>query len=191
MSNAPHDNATPSKRISVFALPVIGVSVSAALLGGAHAFEKFGGYLPCQLCLQQREAHWVALGLGVLALVAFWRSRVVSVRFLFAGLLGMAYGWSAGLAGYHAGVEYKWWPGPTTCMDGGSRPNLSGDLVEQLQNATKAVPCDEAPWHLLGISMAGYNFLISLAILLLAAAIIWQETRLYLWQHKPDSLNQV
>jgi disulfide bond formation protein DsbB len=77
--------------------------------------------------------------------------------------------WNAGLAAYHAGVEWKWWPGPQTC--GGSAPDFSApmDLGKELETM-RVVRCDEAAWRFLGLSLAGYNVLISLA---LAAAAAW------------------
>ena len=75
--------------------------------------------------------------------------------------------WNAGLAAYHAGVEWKWWPGPNTC---GGEPDLGtgGNLLKQLQSIN-VVRCDEAAWRFLGLSLAGYNVLISLALAAVAA----------------------
>jgi len=77
----------------------------------------------------------------------------------------------AALAAYHAGVEWKWWPGPRDCS-GPLNPLGGGNLLEQLQSV-RVVRCDEAPWTLLGLSLAGYNFFISLA---LAGVALWGLT---------------
>ncbi len=147
-----------------YRLPLAAAALSALLLGGAHAFERFGNMSPCALCLTQREVHWAILGLSALALIAFWRTPVRSVRLLFYGALAAAFLTSAGVAGYHAGVEYDWWEGPASCSGGGVAPSPDGEnLLDSLRAPTNAVPCDKAAWSFAGISMAGYNFLISLA----------------------------
>ena len=137
---------------------------SAALLGGAHAFERIGGLAPCLLCLDQREAHWAALGLGAVMLgFAMAGAR----RVVAAGLaaLALVYLFSAGLAGYHAGVEWGFWPGPAACaagpadMTGLTADDLFGSLTEG-----GSPSCNEAAWRLMGVSMAGWNALLSLAL---------------------------
>ena len=87
------------------------------------------------------------------------------------GILTLLFAADAGVAGYHAGVEYKWWPGPDTCTGVGA---LAGDNIEDALNAILNAPmvrCDEVPWSLAGISMAGYNFLIAtiMTVLMIAA----------------------
>ncbi len=153
-------------------LPAATFALSAGLLAGAHAFERIGGLAPCDLCLVQREVHWVILGLSVLALIAFLKTPVRGVTILFYAVLALAFAWSAGVAGHHAGVEYGWWEGPASCSAGAAAPGTvsAENLLESLQTQKNVVPCDKAAWTLAGISMAGYNFLISLAGSL---AILW------------------
>ena len=125
---------------------------SAALLGGALAFQYFGGLHPCEMCLWQRYAHVAALALGLLA----WRAR--SNRLLVA-LAAVAVLVSGGIGVFHAGVERHWWQGITRC----AATPLTGDVSAVLGSvlATPLVRCDAAAWSLFGISMAGYNALLS------------------------------
>ena len=153
-------------------LPIAVFALSGALLAGAHAFEKIGGLAPCDLCLVQREVHWVILGLSAFAFVAFLKTPVRGVTILFYAVLAFAFAWSAGVAGHHAGAEYGWWEGPASCSGGTTATGTvtAENLLESLQTQKNVVPCDKAAWTLAGISMAGYNFLISLAGSL---AILW------------------
>ena len=147
--------------------------VSAGLIAGAHAFERVGGMAPCLLCLDQREAHWAALGVGA-ALLGL--AQVGAARLVAAGLgaLAVVYLFSAGLAGFHAGVEWGWWPGPDGCAPA-TEASLAGlgtdDILGSLDRAGPAGPsCSEAAWRMLGVSMAGYNALISAGLAVLAGA---------------------
>ena len=147
--------------------------VSTVLLAGAHIFQALG-YEPCDLCLQQRTPHWINMGLGAFALLLIWRgfSRLAPLLLLaMAGALSV----TAGIAGYHVGVEQKWWQGPTGCSAGGFDPNLSiEDMLAQIEGTT-VVPCDQVTWSLFNISMAGYNFLISTTAALFA---LWALSRI-------------
>nr|WP_089930047.1 disulfide bond formation protein B [Caulobacter sp. UNC279MFTsu5.1] len=143
--------------------PVLAFLACAAMLGAAHAFETFGKLAPCLLCLKQREVYWVtgavALAAAVLTRTA-WADRVRRPLILLIGL-GFLYG--AGLATYHAGAEWKWWPGPAACAAGGAAS--ADDLVAMLKGAKIAAPsCDKAVWIFLGLSMAGWNAVISLGL---------------------------
>lgn len=145
--------------------PLLAFLASAAMLAAAHAFERFGGFEPCSLCLQQREVFWAALALAAATLLV-WRvwPRALALR-IGAALLALTFLTGAVLAGYHAGVEWKFWPGPSTCSGGGAAGPLSAEAVmAALAETKKVVPCDEAAWRLAGVSMAGYNVLISLAL---------------------------
>ena len=133
---------------------------SAALLGGALAFQHLGGLNPCEMCLWQRWPHLAAILLGLLA----WALR--SNRAVVA-LAALATATSGGLGIFHAGVEQKWWQGITTC----SAPvatNLS-DIM-----AAPVVRCDAIAWSLFGVSMAGWNAILSLTI---AGGALWLLTR--------------
>ena len=145
---------------------------SLALLGGAHAFEHFGGLAPCVLCLQQRDAHWAALALAALILIAIFalpRLPAPVLIGLFAGLT-LAYLAGSGLAFYHMGVEWKWWEGPQACAAGSNSGGFTvEDLAKSLSQAASGPSCDDVAWSLFGISMAGYNFILSLGLLALSA----------------------
>jgi disulfide bond formation protein DsbB len=143
--------------------PLTGACASAAMLAAAHAFETFGGYAPCHLCFYQRDVYWAALTVGVAGFALGymklrWSDRVAS------GLLGLLFLVGAGVAAYHAGVEWKWWPGPASCTGGGGGIKAT-DLTAFMSGAkTHVVQCDEAAWRMFGISMAGYNAVISLVL---------------------------
>jgi len=145
-------------------------AASAALLAGAHAFERLGGLAPCPLCLDQREAHWTALavalvGLGAARITRSWLAATAAL-----GALALVYAFSAGLSFYHSGVEWDFWAGPATCS-GGPTAVSEADLLSALSGGPVDAPaCDEAAWRMLGVSMAGYNFLVSAALCLAAAA---------------------
>lgn len=148
--------------------PLLAAIASLAMLAAAHAFEA-AGYQPCELCFRQREIYWAAAAFGLTGFVArwFWRSPL-RLR-TFAVLLGLAFLVGAVVAAYHAGVEWKFWPGPTTCgvVGGGSGVSLS-----DLDKPAIIVPCDEAAWRdpIARLSMAGWNALVSMA---LAGASFW------------------
>ena len=130
---------------------------SAALLAGAYVFQALG-YAPCQLCLWQRWPHFAAVGIGALgALVPLsvlpWTGALAALT-------------TAGIGGYHTGVERGWWPGPTSCSGGGSLDlgSLSAADLVSTELAETVVMCDEVAWSLLGLSMASWNMLASLAL---------------------------
>lgn len=144
--------------------PILALLASAAVLGGAHAFEAFG-YTPCSLCLRQREVYWGAIGVGVVGLVLlrFWKNPYLHRAVCL--LLGAAFLAGAGVALYHAGVEWKFWPGPNACSSTGA---VSASDLESALSGRKviAVPCDEAAWRdpVTRLSMAGWNAIISLGL---------------------------
>lgn len=128
---------------------------SLAMLLGAFGFQYIGEMPPCKMCIWQRWPHGIAFAL---ALVAY----LVANRWLY--LLGSLVVLAGGaIAFFHAGVEQKWWEGPTTCTSQGVGGLSASDLMEQIMNAP-IVRCDEIPWAMFGISMAGWNGLISLGI---------------------------
>jgi disulfide bond formation protein DsbB len=143
--------------------PALAFLASALMLGAAHAFETFGKMAPCHLCLKQREVYWVAGTVALIALVARRTPWAARVRRPFDLLLAAIFLYGAGLAAFHAGVEWKWWPGPTTCTGGGAA--AAGDLLAMLKGGAVKVPqCDKAAWVFLGLSMAGWNALASLGL---------------------------
>ena len=147
--------------------------VGAATIAGAWGFQLIGGYVPCALCLEQREPYYVALPLAALALVGLFLSwpRAVCGGLLVLAGFAMAYG--AGLGIYQSGAEWGFWPGPSDCGGGsGVGPASASDLMSQLKT-TRIVSCTEASWRLMGLSFAGWNVLASafLALVAFAAAV--------------------
>jgi disulfide bond formation protein DsbB len=132
-------------------------SIAFAAILTAHAFERFGGYLPCHLCLQERYAYYFAVPASV---VAFFTARTESFSLTRIVLLAIALAFvvNAGLGIYHSGVEWKWWAGPTECS-GGSVLSF-GPAGVDIENA-KVVACDQAAWRFLGLSFAGWNAVVS------------------------------
>lgn len=159
-----HDAGTPALTASA-AIAVI----AAATLAGAWFFQLVLEILPCPLCLEQRYAYYLAVPLG--AVIAFAAARGAPRLVLVAGLviLGLAVLANAGLGTYHAGVEWGFWQGPTDCTGPVVDFGKADSLLDQLDKV-KVVRCDEVQWRFLGISLAGYNVLISL---LMAAIAAW------------------
>jgi disulfide bond formation protein DsbB len=146
--------------------------LSAGILGAALVFEHVWGYAPCHLCLEQRKPWWGLIGAGVILLYLPYLWRGVPGRALI-GLCALAAAlalFNAGLGSYHAGIEWKWWPGPPSCTNPGI--GLTTDLGDL--SGIKPVLCDEAAWRMLGVSMAGYNALASLAAAVIAGLAGWR-----------------
>ena len=142
--------------------PWVALFASLAILAIAHAFETFGHLAPCELCLKERQVYWLAAALAAIgAGLSFtplepgrWVSAVLALVFLGG----------AALAAFHAGVEWKFWPGPASCT--GAHVQVStADLTRLLRGGPIGVPaCDKPAWVFLGVSMAGWNALISLGL---------------------------
>jgi len=139
-----------------------GATILAALV-----FQHGFGYRPCALCLWQRWPYYAGLPLAALALAAALAGRRGAAR-AGLGLLALVFLASAGLGAYHAGVEWGWFLGPSDC-GGAPAPSAAGmpDFLRQLESV-RVVSCTEAAWRLLGLSMAGWNALISLGLAALA-----------------------
>jgi disulfide bond formation protein DsbB len=167
-----HATANPS-HVGLGANPVVVAAlaiaaIAAATLAGAWFFQLVLDIRPCPLCLEQRYAYYLALPLALL--VAFVASRDAPRPVLLAGLalLALAALYNAWLGGYHAGVEWKFWQGPTDCSGSVVDLGSAGTLLERL-DTVKVIRCDEVQWRFLGLSLAGYNVLISLAMAAIAA----------------------
>lgn len=125
------------------------------LLAGAYASQYLGGLYPCEMCWWQRWPHFAALPLALGAFLLAGEGK----RRLFTALAALAILTSGLIGGYHAGVEYGWWEGITTCSSTVT-PGTGKDVLDAILNAP-LIRCDIAPWTLFGISLAGFNFLIS------------------------------
>ena len=151
--------------------PAIVLATSASLMLGALAFQYIGGLFPCPLCMFQRYPHVFTIVLGILALGSVLTGRTGAVPWLL-GLAGLSLLAGAGVAVFHTGVEQGWWQGLSSCAGPGAGASLAETLKQA--GAGPAARCDEVPWSLLGISMAGYNALISIAVGLFA---LWAAAR--------------
>ncbi len=142
----------------------------AALLAGAYASQYLGGMFPCEMCWWQRYPHFEAVGIAFVAF--FVRNPAYRAALVALAALGI---FSSGLiGGFHAGVEYGWWEGLTACT-----ATISGSGEDLLKSIMEAplVRCDVAPWSLFGISLAGYNFLLSVGGAIAILVMIWKAPK--------------
>lgn len=149
--------------------PVLALLASAAMLATAHAFQRFGGLYPCPLCLDQRNWHWAVVGVSALSF-AVLRVRPNLARWM-AALIGLVFIGSMGMGLYHVAVEQHWVV--ATCDARIDADNLSFDL-----DAPVVAPkCDEIAWQMFGISMAGYNAIVSALLAVASFAIALSPER--------------
>lgn len=148
--------------MSALRSPVFLIGLAAlTILGSAFAFEHWGGLAPCELCWWQRYVYMLA---AALAFLGYSLERIGArsmVRWMM-GVLAAVFFSGAGIAFYHVGVEQRWWRGLDAC----AANDLVGDM-EMMLNKLMATPiarCDEVAWSLFGVSMAGYNVLLSLGL---------------------------
>jgi len=142
-------------------------AIAAATLAGAWFFQLVLDQAPCPLCLDQRIPHYLAVPLALaVGFLARDPKREEATR---AGFIALAVvlGIGAGIGVYHAGVEWRFWPGPGTCA--GIAPAPSDNILDALKNPPRFVSCEEASWRFLGISLAGYNVLIAGTLAWIAA----------------------
>lgn len=154
-------------RDSAYQLGSAALLLAVASLTAALAFEYVGGYRPCPLCLMQRYAYYVGAPalFAALVLASGGRKRLAALIFCLVSAAFLA---NAALGVYHAGAEWKFWPGPSVCGGDMGISTTAGDLLKNLE--TIRVPrCDEASWRLFGLSFAGWNVIVSLLVALLAA----------------------
>ena len=133
--------------------------ISIAVLGAALASQYWGGLDPCELCLLERWPWWAAIAISALLWLAGDRLPLAAA----AILLALVFLVSAGLGFYHAGVELHWFAGPSACTASGTAATTIDELRAQLMNK-QPVMCDQVQWSLFGISLAGWNALVSLAL---------------------------
>ena len=161
-------SSPPGRRYAAIALFLL--LAMAATVGGALLFEHVGGYIPCALCLKQRTPYYLALPVALAALVLAGTRPVLARGLLAAVALLMLF--DAGLAAYHAGVEWGFWAGPADCAVS-STLDTSGDLLQTI-DAVHPPSCGEAALRILGLSLAGWNALAAAlfaAVALLGAAL--------------------
>ena len=161
---------TSISRIDRFAI-WLALAVPVAALGGALVSQYVFGLYPCEMCYWQRWPHWGALALAIPALsllaLAPGLARVLAsaaaIAILISGLIG----------GFHAGVEYGWWEGVTACTStvGGGQ-----DVLSDIMNAP-VIRCDQPQWTLGGISLAGFNFLLSVSAGIVILILLWSKRK--------------
>ena len=155
-------------------LTLVFIASASVLILGTALIAQYGfGLLPCELCFAQRPPYALTFVLATLAMMPVVEPEQ---RRIIVLLCAAIFAVDAGIAGYHAGVEWKWWQGPTACTSTGGKIDFS-DLASALQKPA-FVACDQPAVRVLGLSMAGYNF-IAATVLTVAAA--WAGTRFPWW----------
>ena len=140
-----------------------------ATVGGALAFEHIGGYIPCALCLLQRDPYYYGIPVGIAAILAAGFHLPGWVVRCLLGLVGVMMLVGAGIGVYHAGVEWSFWEGPASCATSSSSgiATNAGSLLDDL-NAFHGPSCTEASLRVLGLSFAGWNVIASLILAAIA-----------------------
>jgi disulfide bond formation protein DsbB len=170
-STTAHHDARPAL---IAALAITAVAV--ATLAGAWFFQLVLDIRPCPLCLEQRYVYYLAIPLGALTALAAGKDAPRAVLLGGLAILGLAALGNAVLGTYHAGVEWGFWQGPTDCSGPIGNLGSAGSLLQRL-DTVKVIRCDEVQWRFLGLSLAGYNVLISLAMAAIAAWGMVRTTR--------------
>jgi disulfide bond formation protein DsbB len=142
-----------------------------ATILGALGSQFIGGLQPCELCLEQRYAYYYGLPILLLVLLT-WNRLPLAMWYLAMAIVTAIFVWGTYMGAFHAGVEWGFWPGPTACT------GVGGELdFNSLNNLTPVIGCDVVQFRFLGISLAGYNALISLAIVVLLLVSIWAQVQ--------------
>jgi disulfide bond formation protein DsbB len=137
----------------------------------AWGSQIIGGLVPCELCLEQRWSYYYGLPL-LLAVMLTWNRLPLAVWYLAMAIVTAIFAWGVYMGAYHAGVEWGFWPGPTACSGVGEAMDFNS-----LNNLTPVIGCDAVQFRFLGLSLAGYNALISLVIVALLLISIWAQMR--------------
>lgn len=171
--------SAPESGAAVWAAGLIAVAAAATIAGFLY-FQYALGYPPCPLCLDERIPYYITLPLAIAVIFA---AVAEMPRWLIApglGVIAIVMLIGAALGSYHAGVEWKWWPGPPDCSGPLTNVGTTANLLRAIEH-THVVRCDQAAWRFLGISLAGYNVLISIGIAAVAgwgmAAVVRHRTR--------------
>jgi disulfide bond formation protein DsbB len=148
---------------SVLHVSALVLAIATATILAALAFEHIGGYAPCPLCLEERYAYYFAVPASAAAVFAARGNATLLARILLA-LIAFAFIANMAAGIYHAGVEWKWWPGPGECSGGFELKWGESGVAE-----TPVIRCDEASFRFLGLSFAGWNAIVSAVLASLAA----------------------
>jgi disulfide bond formation protein DsbB len=145
-------------------------ALGLATILGAWAFQLAGGYVPCKLCLEQRIPYYAGLPVVAVAIAAALTGVPSRWVRLIMAVAGVIFAVNVFLGINHAGIEWGWWPGPSDCGATGAAGGIrtTEDLLNQL-NGIRIVSCTEAAWRLLGLSFAGWNAVVSIALTGLSA----------------------
>jgi disulfide bond formation protein DsbB len=152
------------RNVTSFRAALAITSIAFVTIAGAWIFEALG-YLPCELCLKQRWAYYVGVPLAAVTTLVAARSEKLAHPLLW--LLALLFFGSMIFGIYHSGVEWGFWPGPTTCTGSATSVGDMNDFMKQLQTA-QVVQCDKVAIRILGLSLAGWNAVISAAMSALA-----------------------
>lgn len=156
-------NPAPAASSGAYRAGALALLIALGAILTALAFEHIGGFTPCPLCLQQRYAYYVGIPVLFAALILYASGRLQAASIVFL-LVSLAFVANAVLGTYHAGAEWKFWPGPDTCAGTApAAPVRAGDLLKNLET-TRVIRCDEAPWRMFGLSFAGWNVVISILL---------------------------
>lgn len=136
------------------------VLATASILS-AYGFQYIGGYIPCDLCYEQRNPYYIGIPILLVGLF-LWDRLTANLRTMFLGVAALIFAYGTWMGGYHAGVEWGWWPGPDTCTGIGAGIADFADL--QNINETVVIPCDRAQVRFFGLSFAGLNAIVSIII---------------------------
>lgn len=150
-------------------LSLLAAAAGVAMLLAAFGFQHLGGLDPCVLCVYQRWPWLAVILLGAAAFV-LGGNRVLLALAVLALLVG------AGIGGFHVGVEQQWWAGTAACGGQTGAAQTVEDLKRQLL-ATEVARCDEVAWSLFGVSMAGYNVLLSTGLALILTVSLFRNRR--------------
>jgi disulfide bond formation protein DsbB len=161
------DTLTRARNEPQLAAAAIVALVGLATIGGFFFFQYVVGLAPCPLCLEQRNAYYISVPLAALLWLGAGYGSQRKVLLLGFLVIVAAMLWNTGLSTYHAGIEWKWWPGPQDCTGPMNNVGSAKDLLNQL-NTFSPVRCDEAAWRFLGLSLAGYDVLVSLGLAIVA-----------------------
>lgn len=160
--------ARPLDKIAAGLAFILGLATILGALGSQY----IGGLQPCELCLEQRMPYYWGLPLLALILV-LWNRIPLPVWWLGMVIVTALFAWGTYMGAFHSGVEWGFWPGPTACS--GLGDSFSMDALNDLK---PVIGCDVVQFRFLGLSLAGYNALISLAIVaLLVGAMVFQWKR--------------
>jgi disulfide bond formation protein DsbB len=146
------------RRLDALGAAIAILLVAAATIAGAFVFQA-AGYAPCELCLKERIPYYAGMALAVLAALFAARRSFRLAQAAFFGLI-LIFAASAVFGVYHAGVEWGFWPGPSSCTGAIGKPASMQEFLHQL-NSIKVVRCDAAAIRILGLSLAGWNAVIS------------------------------